>query len=97
MKIFSIEDKDKITIINNGFKCYSICVIQENNIFLIGGNNPYIKIYRIHDEICIQNINYDSNDIYNIFDIVKLNDLYFATFANNKEYNALNKIWSIKI
>lgn len=97
MKILSIEDKDKITIINNGFKCYSICVIQEYNIFLIGGNNPYIKIYRIHDEICIQNIYYDSNDIYNIFDIVKLNDLYFATFANNKEYNAINKIWSIKI
>ena len=48
-----------------------VCVIQENNIFLIGGNNPYIKIYRIHDEIYIQNIYYNSKDINNNFDIVE--------------------------
>ena len=57
IKIISINNKKVIQEINNNDVCYGICIIEYKKLFLIGGKNKEIKIYRSDNYNCIKIIN----------------------------------------
>jgi hypothetical protein len=57
IQVISISNKTIIKEINNEFRCIGICVIKEKGIFLIGGYDNKIKIYRSDILELIETIN----------------------------------------
>ncbi len=90
IKIISINEKKIIKNINNDFKCYGICIIENKGIFLIGGVSKQLKIYKIDNYVCIQIIKEAHKDY--ISGIIELNEETFATYEDDKTI----KIWSFE-
>ena len=88
MKIISLKEKIIIKRIKNEFKCLGIYVIDDKGIFLIGGENKKIKIYRKDNFECIKIINDAHNDFINGF--IELKDSSVASYGVDKNI----KIWS---
>ena len=55
IKIVDIISKKEIKVIDNGFKCNGICVLQNRNLFIIGGISNKIKLYNSENYECIGN------------------------------------------
>ena len=87
MKIISLKEKIIIKRIKNEFKCLGIYVIDDKGIFLIGGENKKIKIYRKDNFECIKIINDAHNDFINGF--IELKDSSVASYGIDKNI----KIW----
>ncbi len=90
IKIISINENKIIKNINNGFKCYGICIIENKGIFLIGGVSKEMKIYRIDNYSCIKIIKEVHK--YYISGIIELNEETIATYEDDKTI----KIWSFE-
>ena len=56
INIISLNEFNVIFQIENGFKCWGICIIENKGIFLVGGVSKNIKIYRSDNYVCINNI-----------------------------------------
>jgi len=81
IKILSISEKKIIKEINNNFRCLSICVLHNKNIFLIGGISQNIKIYSCNDYECIQTLKYIHN--HSIYGIEEVNDESIVTYSHD--------------
>ena len=88
VKIISISDQKIITNIEVKISCYTICVIPEKQIILLGGDDRNIKIYSCDSYECIQEIKEAHND-----SILCLIELKNETIASSSEDNKI-KIWS---
>ena len=55
LKLISISKKEIIKEIDNLCTCFSIIVIEDKGLFLVGGKKD-IKIYRNDNQECIQKI-----------------------------------------
>ena len=88
INIISLNEFNVIFQIENGFKCWGICIIENKGIFLVGGVSKNIKIYRSDNYVCINNI--ENAHQYSIIGIVQLNDFSIVSYG---EKNIL-KIWS---
>ena len=89
IKVISINNKKIIYEIKNNDWCYEICVIECKKIFLIGGKNKEIKIYRNDNYECIKIINNCHEG--SIFGLLKLNNNVILTYGNDDKI----KIWSL--
>ena len=70
LKVISIYKKDIIIIINHPFQCKSIYLIEDKGIFLVGGNNKNVKVYRNDNYECIQTIkNVHEKNIYSFIEL----------------------------
>ena len=87
INIISLNEFNVIFQIENGFKCWGICIIENKGIFLVGGVSKNIKIYRSDNYVCINNI--ENAHQYSIIGIVQLNDFSIVSYG---EKNIL-KIW----
>ena len=90
MKIISISKNEIIKEINNLFKCWGICLIENKGIFLVGGKSNDIRIYRNDNYECIQTIKDAHNN--EIDGFIELNDHSIASFSKDKTM----KIWNIE-
>ena len=90
MIIISIKERKIIKQIQNGFKCWGICIIEELGLFLIGGVSKDIKIYRSDNYECITIIKDAHND--NILGISQLNNGLILSYGKDK----IIKVWSFK-
>ncbi len=62
IKVISKSNKTIIKEINNEFRCIGLCVIREKKIFLIGGYDNQIRIYRSDIFELIETINNARDD-----------------------------------
>ena len=86
--IISVTEKKIIHQIEFTFSCFDIMVIKEKGIFLIGGNNSDILVYKSDNYEFIQRIkNYNKNSFEFFFE---LNGNLIGTFWNDETI----KIWS---
>ena len=90
MKIISISKKEIIKEINNLFKCWGICLIEDKGIFLVGGKSNDIRIYRNDNYECIQTIKDAHNN--EIIGFIELKDGTIASYSDDKRI----KIWNIE-
>ena len=81
IKILSINEKKIIKEINNNFRCLSICVLNNKNVFLTGGISQNIKIYRCNDYECIQTLKYIHN--HSIYGIEEIDDKSIVTYSHD--------------
>ena len=88
IKIISINERNIIKEIKNGFMCLTICVIENKEIFLTGGFSREIKIYKSNNYECIQILNNVHND--EIYGINKLKNDIIVSYGEDK----IIKIWS---
>ena len=86
--IISINEKKIIKNIDNKFKCWGICVINDKGVFLTGGYSKDIRVYRSDNYECIQIVKDNNND--NINGIIELINGTIATYSDDKSI----KIWS---
>ena len=90
MIIISIKERKIIKQIQNGFKCWGICIIEELGLFLIGGVSEDIKIYRSDNYECITIIKDAHNN--DILGISQLNNGLISSYGKDK----IIKVWSFK-
>ena len=88
LKLISISKKEVIKEINLSFRCYGILLIEDKEIFLVGGSSNDIKIYRNDNYECIQTIRNAHSDYINGF--ILLNNGTIASFGKD----SFIKIWS---
>ena len=88
LKVISILEKRIIKEINNPFYCYSISLIDDKGIFLVGGRSKDIIIYRNDNYESIQTIQNAHDD--NIKGFIELKDGSIASYSNDKKI----KIWN---
>ena len=81
IKILSINEKKIIKEINNNFRCLSICVLNNKNVFLTGGISQNIKIYSCNDYECIQTLKYIHN--HSIYGIEEIDDKSIVTYSHD--------------
>ncbi len=84
--IISLIYKNIINTIEIGFECYGLCVIQNKKLFLVGGKNKEIKIFKTNNYECIQTIQ-------NTQFIYGFTELKNGTIASYGLYKSI-KIWS---
>ena len=72
LKVISILKKEIIKVINHPFECYTIYLIKDKGIFLVGGWSKDIMIYRNDNYECIQTIKNAHDD--DIIDFIELKD-----------------------
>ena len=89
MKIISISKKEIIKEINNTFQCWGIRLIEDKGIFLIGGRNKDIRIYRKDNYECIQIIQNAHDNSINGF--IELKDESIISYSDDKKI----KKWKI--
>ena len=89
IKVISISNKNIIKEINNEFRCIGICVIRKKKIFLIGGYNNKINIYRSDSFELIETINNAHDDW--IYGITQLKNNLIASYGRDK----IIKVWLI--
>ena len=70
------------------FRCYGILLIEDKEIFLVGGSSNDIKIYRNDNYECIQTIKNAHDN--NIYDFIELKHGSIASCSKDKSI----KIWS---
>ena len=88
LKIISISKKQIIQEINNSFSCWAISIIKGKSLFLIGGKNKNIYLYKSYNLKLEQSVfNAHDNDIIGFLD---LNNGQIASYGNDKKI----KIWS---
>ena len=87
MKIISVKEKKIIKEIDNKFKCWGICNINDKGVFLTGGYSKDIRVYRSDNYDCIQIVN-DNND--NVNGLIELNNGTIISYSDDKSI----KIWS---
>ena len=88
LKVISILEKKIIKEINNPFLCWSISLINDKGIFLVGGISNNIIIYRNDNYESIQTIQ-NAHDYY-IRGLIELKDGSIASYSNDKKI----KIWN---
>jgi len=89
IKIIKIDSLILIKIIDFNVYCYSVCVLENKNIFLLSGKCNNINIYDLNNYECL-NIIHDNNN--ENFNLCKINDNYILSYS--KEYAKII-IWSI--
>ena len=89
IKVISISNKTIIKEINNEFRCIGLCVIREKKIFLIGGYDNKIRIYRSDIFELIETINNAHDDW--IYGFTQLKNDLIATYGRDR----IIKIWLI--
>jgi WD40 repeat protein len=89
IKVISISNKNIIKEINNEFRCIGICVIRKKKIFLIGGYNNKINIYRSDSFELIETINNAHDDW--IYGITQLKNNLIASYGRDR----IIKVWLI--
>ena len=89
IQVISISNKTIIKEINNEFRCIGICVIKEKGIFLIGGYDNKIKIYRSDILELIETINNAHYDW--IYGFTQLKNNLIASYGRDR----IIKIWLI--
>ena len=90
MKVISLSSKKLIKEIDNIFCCYCIITLEKKGIFLTGGKSENIRIYRIDNYECINNLNNVHNGC--IYGICKYFDNMVISFSQDKKI----KIWGFK-
>ena len=88
IKIISLNEKKIIKNIDNKFKCWGICIINDKGVFLTGGYSKDIRVYRSDNYECIQIVKDNNND--NINGIIELINGTIVTYSDDKSI----KIWS---
>ena len=88
LKIISIKNKEIFKEIDYSCQCWGINLIENKGVFLVGGENKCIKIYRKDNYECIQTIKKAHNKVIKGF--VELLDGTIASYSNDKTI----KIWS---
>ena len=88
LKVISISKNSIIKEINNPFLCSGILVIEDKEIFIVGGQSKDIKIYRNDNYECIQTIR-NAHD-FNILGFIELKNGSIASYSVNKI-----KIWDM--
>ena len=86
--MISILEKRIIKEINNPFLCWSISLINDKGIFLVGGKSKDIIIYRNDNYESIQTIQNAHDD--NIRGFIELKDGSIASYSDDKKI----KIWN---
>ena len=86
--IISLNEKKIIKNIDNKFKCWGICIINDKGVFLTGGYSKDIRVYRSDNYECIQIVKDNNND--NINGIIELINGTIVTYSDDKSI----KIWS---
>ncbi len=87
MKIISISEKKIIKSIENEFLCCGICIIENKNILIIGGESKDMKIYNINTFEYIQTIKEAHIDW--IYGISKINKDSIITYG----CDGVIKVW----
>ncbi len=87
LKLISISKKEIIKEIDNLCTCFSIIVIEDKGLFLVGGKKD-IKIYRNDNQECIQKIKNTHNNCINQFITLKNGSIASCSFDNSL------KVWS---
>ena len=87
MKIISISEKKIIKSIENEFLCCGICIIENKNILIIGGESKDMKIYNINTFEYIQTIKEAHIDW--IYGISKINKDSIITYG----CDGIIKVW----
>ncbi len=72
--------KKEIKVIDNGFKCNGICVLQNRNLFIIGGISNKIKLYNSENYECIGNFKSPNNE--DILGLTLLNKNLVLSYSN---------------
>ncbi len=88
ISIISISEKKIIKVIENGFICWGICIIENKGVFLVGGDSKDIQIYRNGDHEYIQQIKDAHNDEIN--GIIKIKDNSIVSYGEDKTI----RVWS---
>ena len=87
MKVISISEKKIIKDINNQSKCCGICIVENKQVFLTGGLNGDIRIFRIDNYDYIRTVKYAHDD--EIFGLTELKDGTIASYSGDSTI----KIW----
>ena len=88
LKIISLSQKKIVREIKDLFYCNGICLIEKKGIFLVGGVNQDIKIFRSDNYECLKTIKNAHLDDINGF--CKLNNNTIVSYGYDKNI----KIWS---
>lgn len=88
--IVLINEKKVIKKINIDFKCSTVYVLKNYNIFLCGGNSKNFLIYSTENYNCIQIINEAQNSFINGFLLINNNQL--LSYSDDFNIN----IWKIE-
>ncbi len=83
IKVISVEKRDVVKDIDNGFQCFCICVTRDKKNFLIGGQQKtIIKVYSCSD----YEFKYSVEDVHHDYvrGIINLNDGSIASYSDDK-------------
>ena len=89
IKIIQIHSLILIKIIDFNVYCYSVCVLENKNVFLLSGNCNNINIYDSNSLECLNIIKDNNSDN---FMLCKINDNFILSYS--KEHATI-VIWSI--
>ena len=89
IKIISISEKKIQKEINNVFECDGICVIEDKQLFIIGGWSYDIKIYNSNNYLCIQIIKNAHSHYIN--GIIELKNKIIVSYG----YDKMIKMWKL--
>ncbi len=88
LKVISLLNKKIIKVINIPFLCFGIYLIEDKGIFLVGGRNKDIMVYRNDNYECIQIIQNAHDD--SILGFIELKDGTIISYSSDKKI----KVWS---
>ena len=78
IKVVNINNLEIDKILEIGFKCYSVCILEKNNLILISGKSKDLKIYDYNFE-CIKVIENFCNQSYGL---CKINNCSFLSYED---------------
>ena len=87
MKVISLSEKKIVQEINNQSKCCGICIVEKKNVFLTGGLNGDIRIFRIDNYEYIRTVKYAHDD--GIYGLTLLKNGNIASYSGDQTI----KIW----